>query len=111
VANEALVVNDADVANELEIDCDAEEANEAVPNKLPVIEPVTFIDPVILNEPDKEISYASIPVKASMDWEICPGRMVPSEDIPVLDNCCAIFYYKYCKFKSIAYGILIMRRL
>jgi hypothetical protein len=49
-------------------------------------------------------------VKASMDWETCPGRIVPSEDIPVLDNCFAIFYYKYCKFKLTIYYYVKVNR-
>jgi carbonic anhydrase/acetyltransferase-like protein (isoleucine patch superfamily) len=48
VANEALVTNEAVVAKDALV---ALLANDAVPNKLPVIPPDTFILPVTVSDP------------------------------------------------------------
>ena len=51
---------------------------------------VKFTDPVTVSDPEIVISYALIPVKASTDWETCPGVMTPRETIVLLSNTFAI---------------------
>jgi hypothetical protein len=87
-ALDELKAYELDKANELDKAKDADIAYDEV--NWCIVPGCPFIDPVILNEPERDMSYASIPVKASIDWETCPGLIVPSEVIPVLDNCFAI---------------------
>ena len=56
-------------------------------------EPVVLIEPVTLNEPDKDISYAFIPVNASIDWVTWYASTVPPVVIPVLFKVLAIYIF------------------
>ena len=64
-------------------------------NKLLIVpfEPVVLIEPVTLNEPDKDISYAFIPVNASIDWVTWYASTVPPVVIPVLFKVLAIYIF------------------
>jgi hypothetical protein len=55
--------------------------------------------PIVIKEPEMVISYASIPVKASTDWETCHGLIIPKEVMVDLSNIRGIwlFCYKYLK--------------
>ncbi len=64
--------------------------------------PENDAEPVLLNEPDIDISYASAAVNASTDWETCQELIVkPCEisstfGLKIFSNLWAIrFYYKY----------------
>jgi len=65
-AYDAVVANDEVTAYDEVAAYDAVIAYDAV--KLLVTPGSPFIEPVMLNDPDKEILYASVPVKASTDW-------------------------------------------
>ena len=51
-----------------------------------------LVDPVTVKDPDMVISYASIPVNASTDWETCPGLTTPRETIVDLSSIFAIYF-------------------
>tara|TARA_R110002167_G_scaffold13140_1_gene55459 strand:- start:343 stop:603 length:261 start_codon:yes stop_codon:yes gene_type:complete len=64
--------------------------------------PEKLAEPVLLNEPETEISYASCDVNASTDWETChalivkPCAISSTFGLKIFSNCLAIrFYYKY----------------
>ena len=67
------------------------------PLKLPLnasasTDPDMLVDPVTVKDPDIVISYASIPVNASTDWETCPGLTIPRETIEDLSSIFAIYF-------------------
>lgn len=88
------------MALELETLTEADVAKEDVPNKLPVYPLRDCTDPVKVRLPLILISYALVPVNASIDCDICAASIVDESDIPVFDNVNAIvclIYYKYTR--------------
>jgi hypothetical protein len=65
-------------------------ADNAVPEKFTFIGCDSVTLPVTVNEPDRVISYASTPVKASIDWVTCHASTLLPDDIPIFDNVFAI---------------------
>jgi hypothetical protein len=61
---------------------------------VPFNEPVNpndeIVEPVTLSEPDSDISYASTPIKASIDCDTCQDSIVFPNPMPVFDNVLAI---------------------
>jgi len=49
-----------------------------------------FIEPVILKDPERETSYADIPLKASIDWVTCHASTVFPVVMPDFENVFAI---------------------
>jgi len=93
VANEAVVANEALVANDAEVALDALIAYDAVNG---FIKPdCPLMEPVILNDPEREMSYASVPVNASIDWVTWYASTAFPVSIPTWVNVFAIFYDKY----------------
>jgi hypothetical protein len=59
---------------------------------VPKIDPVTVRDPTTLKDPERVMSYASRPVKASMDCVTCHVSTVFPVVIPDLDKILAIYF-------------------
>ena len=57
---------------------------------------LSWVDPVTVKDPDMVMSYASIPVNASTDWDTCHGLTTPRDTMDDLSSIFAIcFSYKY----------------
>ena len=71
---------------------EAVKAFEAVPKSEPVKD-VDVKEPVTFSDPDKERSYAAIPVNASIDWVTWYASTVFPVVIPVLFKILAIYIF------------------